>query len=87
MSEAAELTAREREVLAVLGMYHTAAVHDIRRQLHPPTGAATVRRVLSRLERKGLVSRAYDGRRGLFRCLRPATPADEPMRSTPASAA
>ncbi|MEM7204735.1 MAG: BlaI/MecI/CopY family transcriptional regulator [Planctomycetota bacterium] len=62
-----DLAPREREVLDVLLATGAATAVDIQGRLQDPPSNSTVRKMLSRLEAKGLVTYRRDGARFVYR--------------------
>lgn len=61
------LTRREREIINTLfELGNSASVEDIRTRLDSPPSDSSVRVMLSRLERKGIVRRQADGNRNIY---------------------
>ena len=61
------LTRREREIInALFALGNRASVEDIRGRLDTPPSDSSVRVMLSRLERKGVVRRQQDGIRNIY---------------------
>ena len=61
------LTRREREIMnAVFALGNRAAAEDIRARLTNPPGDSSVRVMLTRLEKKGLLKHQQDGLRYLY---------------------
>jgi predicted transcriptional regulator len=61
------LTRREREIInALFALGNSASVEDIRGRLDTPPSDSSVRVMLSRLERKGVVRRQQDGIRNIY---------------------
>lgn len=61
------LTRREREIVNVLfALGNSASVEDIRGRLDTPPSDSSVRVMLARLERKGIVRRHQDGIRNIY---------------------
>ena len=61
------LTRREREIVnAVFALGNKASAEDIRARLHNPPGDSSVRVMLARLEKKGVLKHQQDGVRYLY---------------------
>jgi predicted transcriptional regulator len=61
------LTRREREIInALFALGNSASVEDIRSRLETPPSDSSVRVMLSRLERKGVVRRQLEGIRNIY---------------------
>jgi predicted transcriptional regulator len=62
-----QLTRREREIVNVIfALSNSATVESIRARLEAPPSDSSVRVMLSRLERKGVVKRSADGLRHVY---------------------
>jgi predicted transcriptional regulator len=61
------LTRREREIInALFALGNSASVEDIRSRLDTPPSDSSVRVMLARLERKGVVRRQQEGIRNIY---------------------
>jgi BlaI family transcriptional regulator, penicillinase repressor len=66
------LTRREREIMnAVFALGNKASAEDIRARLHSPPGDSSVRVMLARLEKKGVLKHQQDGLRYLYSATTP----------------
>ena len=66
------LTRREREIMnAVFALGNRASAEDIRARLHNPPGDSSVRVMLARLEKKGVLRHQQDGLRYLYSATTP----------------
>src|SRR6187431_694508 len=75
MSHLATLTRREREIMnAVFALGNRASAEDIRARLTSPPSDSSVRVMLARLEKKGLLKHQQDGLKFLYSAtISPAT--------------
>lgn len=73
-SSSPRVTRREREILhAVFALDNRATAEDIRQRLADPPGDSSVRVMLARLERKGLLRHSVDGVRYVYSATRSPT--------------
>jgi len=67
MNKSERLTRREREIMnAIFALGNRASAEDIRARLHTPPSYSSVRVMLTRLEKKGLVKHQEEGLRYMY---------------------
>jgi BlaI family penicillinase repressor len=67
MNKSERLTRREREIMnAIFALGNHASAEDIRARLHTPPSYSSVRVMLTRLEKKGLVKHQEEGLRYMY---------------------